>query len=314
MGDHGHDHHGHSHGAAHADDGDRRVGWAIIFNLGLTLAQLVGGVVSGSLALIADGIHNLSDALSFVIALAARRIGRRPADHNMTFGYARAETVAALVNYVTLILISIWLAAEGVSRLFSPHPINGWLVVIIAGIALVVDLATAVLTHRMAKTSMNIRAAYLHNLADALGSVGVMIAGAAMILWDAPLIDPIVTFGISGYILLHALREIGPVIRLLMLGSPGSPNVEDVLATMRGVAGVADVHHLYLWQVDESVMSVDAHVVIDDTAENRAEEIKTCIKTALAALGVTRVILELETAPHLCQDAPLIGRAMPQVA
>jgi cobalt-zinc-cadmium efflux system protein len=310
MGDHDHDHHGHAHGA----DGDRRVGWAIIFNLALTAAQLIGGVLSGSLALIADAIHNLSDALSFIIALVARRIGRRPADHSMTFGYARAETVAALVNYVTLILISVWLAAEGISRLFNPQPINGWLVVIIAGIALVVDVATAVLTHRMAETSMNIRAAYLHNLADALGSVGVMIAGVAMIVWDAPLIDPIVTFGISGYILLHALREIGPVIRLLMLGSPVKPSVDDVLAAMRGVVGVIDVHHLYLWRVDEAVLSVDAHVVVDGAAPDVIGATKTRIKAALNALGIDRTLLEMEAAPHLCHDAPLIGRAPVQVA
>ena len=135
-----HDHH-HGHHHAHIDtaSGDRRVWAAILVNIGLTFVQIVAGVLSGSLALVADAIHNLSDALSLVVAFFARRIARRPADAAMTFGYGRAEVVAALINYVTLIVVAIYLAAEGVQRLFDPVAVEGWTVVVVAGVALVID-------------------------------------------------------------------------------------------------------------------------------------------------------------------------------
>ncbi|MEC8667463.1 MAG: cation diffusion facilitator family transporter [Pseudomonadota bacterium] len=244
-----HDHH--HHHALPEDAGDRNLWLATGVNLALTLAQIVAGVVSGSLALIADAIHNLSDAISLVLALAARRIARRPADATMTFGYGRIEVVAALVNYTTLIMVSIWLAAEGVMRLLDPQPVEGWIVVIVACLALVIDAVTALLTFRMAKDSMNVRAAFLHNLADALGSVAVIVAGTLILLYDWRLIDPIVTLGIAAYILWHAGGEVMPAIRILMMGSPGDPAAEEVLQAMRGIEGVRDVHNLHLWRMKE---------------------------------------------------------------
>ncbi|MBV1926716.1 MAG: cation diffusion facilitator family transporter, partial [Rhodobacteraceae bacterium] len=142
-----HDHHGHSHVDPNA--GDARIGWAIVANMALTLAQIVGGVLSGSLALIADALHNFSDAIALILAFAARKISRRPADAQMSFGYGRVEVVAALINYTTLIVLSVYLIYEGLMRFANPEPINGWMVVWIATIALVIDVVTALLTYSM---------------------------------------------------------------------------------------------------------------------------------------------------------------------
>ena len=139
----------HGHTDINPESGDRRVSIAIWANGILTVAQIAGGILSGSLALIADALHNFSDMASLVIAFAARKISRRPPDERMTFGYGRIEIVAALINYTTLIVLSVWLAAEGVMRLTTPEPVAGWVVVIVAGIALVVDLITALLTLRL---------------------------------------------------------------------------------------------------------------------------------------------------------------------
>jgi len=212
-----HDHH---HPHIDPDAGDARVAWAVVVNLALTLAQVVGGILSGSLALIADALHNFSDAIALIIAFFARKIARRPADARMSFGYGRAEVVAALVNYTTLVVLALYLIYEGIMRFLDPAPINGWLVVWIAILALVVDLVTAALTYTMSKDSMNIRAAFLHNLADALGSVAVIVAGTLVILYGWVWVDPVVTLIIAGYILWHVQAEIGGVIRVLMLGSP----------------------------------------------------------------------------------------------
>ncbi len=248
--------HHHDHGA---DAGDKRIWWAILVNVLLTFAQIAGGIVSGSLSLIADAIHNFSDAASLVIAYGARRIARRPSDDTMTFGYVRAEIVAALINYTTLIVIGIYLVYEAVMRFITPEPIEGWTVVIIASIALVIDVVTAMLTYALSKTSMNIRAAFLHNVSDALGSVGVIIAGTLVIIYGWTWIDPAITLMIAGYILWQAFTEIGGSIRVLMMATPEGVDVKKVVADMRSVDGVNDVHHVHIWPVDEEHNALEAH-------------------------------------------------------
>ena len=299
---------GHHH---HVDPeaGDRRIVAAVGVNLLLTVAQIVGGLLSGSLALIADAIHNLSDALALVIAFGARKIARRPADKAMTFGYARAEVVAALINYTTLSVIGVWLVYEGVSRLISPEGVDGWLVIWIAAIALVIDLITAALTYAMSKDSMNIRAAFLHNVSDALGSVGVIVAGVLILTFGWTWVDPVVTLAIAGYILWQSVTEIGPVIRLLMLGSPAEADADRIVADIRAVPGVADVHHVHLWMIDEGRTAVDAHVVVTEGDWGRADAIKAAVRTALAAHDVSHATLEVECSRHACQDAQLFGEA-----
>ncbi len=311
MGHDGHSH-GHGHGHHHHIDpnaGDRRVAFAVGINLLLTAAQIVGGVVAGSLALIADAIHNLSDAMALVIAYAARRIARRPADADMPFGYARAEAVAALINYTTLIVIGVYLVYEAVLRFISPEPVDGWLIVAIAAVALVVDAATALVTFRMAKTSMNIRAAFLHNVADALGSIGVIVAGVAVALYDWRFVDPLVTLMIAGYILWQSFREIGGVIRHLMLGRPPGIEADDVVGAIRDVDGVGGVHHTRIWQLDEHAAALDAHIVIAAGRWTDADAIKQEVKNRLtAAFEIRQTTLELECALHACDAPALYGR------
>ena len=304
---HNHNHsHGHHHHQVDLESGDKRVIAAVGVNLILTLAQIVAGVISGSLALIADAIHNLSDALSLVIAFAARRIGRRPADDRMTFGYGRAEVVAALINYTTLIVIAVYLAAEGAQRLFNPVEVEGWLVVVVAGLALVIDTVTALLIFRMSKDSVNMRAAFLHNLADAMGSVAVIIAGTLILLYDWRLIDPIVTIGIAAYILWHSWIGIRPVISILMLASPDAPRVTDILAALTAVEGVGSVHHLHLWQMQEHETSLEVHVVWNGDREEAA--VKRNIRDVLQEqYAISHVVLETETEADQCAHANVVG-------
>ncbi|WP_460275578.1 cation diffusion facilitator family transporter [Celeribacter sp. ULVN23_4] len=300
--DHSHPHHSHHHHHIDPNAGDVRVAGAIAVNLLLTLVQIVGGVISGSMALIADAIHNLSDALSLVIAFGARKIARKPRDGQMTFGYARAEIVAAMVNYTTLIVISVYLFAEGVSRLFNPPEVAGWTVVLIAGAALVVDLVTAALTWAMSKDSLNIRAAFLHNLADAATSVAVIFGGVVILLWDWRLIDPLLTLLISVYILFHAFIEIRPVIRILMLSAPEGHRAEEVKGAMEKVEGVEDVHHVHLWQIDEHRTSVEAHVVTDRDPSEVLGAVKRVLRERF---GIAHSTLEVEVPGAGCAgDAP----------
>lgn len=281
---------------------------AVAVNLGLTAAQFVAGLVSGSLAMIADAVHNLSDALSLLIALVARRIARRGADARMTFGYGRAEMVAALVNYTTLAVIALWLVWEGVARLIEPQPVAGWIIVIVAGLALIVDLVTAALTYRMAQTSANIRAAFLHNLADALGSVGVIIAGVAILLFDWWIVDPIVTLAIAAYILWQVWLGAPRVIAMLMLGAPPGMDTLEVLDAMRSVEGVMGVHHLHVWEVQEGEAAVEAHVVI--AAARDAQSVRMALEAMLVVqFDIGHAMLVVEPEGDACENAQSIGHA-----
>lgn len=264
-----------------ADNGDLRVVAAIWANGLLTLAQVAGGIYAGSLALVADALHNFSDMAALVIALAARKIARRPANLKMPFGYGRIEVVAALINYTTLIVIGLYLIYEGGMRIFEPQEVAGWTVVIVGVVALIVDLATAALTYSMQKGSVNIRAMFLHNLSDALASIAVVVVGIIVILYDVKWIDPVVTICIATYILYVAFSEIGTPVRILMLASPPGISYEELVDVIGNIEGVVELHNVHLWQLSENISAFDAHIVLAREAWVGVEVIKNEIKNIL---------------------------------
>lgn len=275
--------------------GDRRLGLAIAVNVLLTVAQVVGGAVSGSLSLIADALHNFSDAASLLIAWVARKIGRQPADHFRTFGYKRAEVIATLINLVTLVLIGLYLIFEALWRIYEPQIIEGWIVVIVAAVALVIDVATAVLTYTMSKHSMNIRAAFLHNVSDALASVGVIIAGSLILLYDWYWSDTLLTLIIAGYVLYQAATLFPKTIHILMQGTPEGISIEEVINAMENITGVSNVHHVHIWQLDEHSNALEAHVVID--SYDQLAVMKTAMKKELSQrFSIDHSTLEFEEA------------------
>lgn len=304
---HGH-HHGHSHVHLDPSSGDRRVAIAIAANGLLTIAQIIGGIFAGSLALIADALHNFSDMAALVIAFAARKIARRPADDRMTFGYQRIETVAALINYTTLILVGVYLIYEGGMRLLEPPEVQGWTVVIVAGLALAIDALTAALTYSMQKGSQNIRALFLHNLSDALASVAVIAGGTLIILYDMRWVDPVITIGIALYILYLAVMEISGPVRTLMLGCPVGIEGQDVVEMLLGSPGVLEVHHVHLWQMEENSPALDAHVVVEELDWDRLEIIKAELKTSVKeTFGIGHTTLEFERRGVCDRHTPLYG-------
>lgn len=296
---HGH----HHHGLISAEGGDKRLILAIGVNVLLTVAQIIAGVFSGSLALIADAIHNLSDAAALAIALIARRIARIPADEIHTFGHGRAELIGAVFNLSWLIFIGLFLIVEAIKRLIDPQPVEGWTVVIVAGIALMVDLATVFLTFRMAQHSMNMRAAFIHNLSDALASLGVIVGGVLILTFGWMFVDAIVTLTIAGYILLHAGMEIPKAIHILMQGVPKDLEIADVTKDLEQADGVIDIHHVHIWHIDEHRRSFEAHVVVESPAE--MEPVKLALRKRLADnFEITHSTLEFEFSaakPVMCK-------------
>lgn len=283
-----HDHH---HGS---DLGTRRLAWAVAINLLLTVAQVVGGLLSGSLALIADALHNFSDAAGLLLALIARKISNRPADEQRTFGYGRAEVVGALINLTAVMVIAGYLLIEAVARTFVRTDIDGWMVVTVAGIALIVDAATAVLTYSMSKESVNIRAAFLHNLADVLASVAVIVTGTLIILFDWYWTDLVATIGISIYIMWISWAPMKRCIRILMQSTPDHLSLEEIWSVIADVPGVEGVAHLHIWPIDEATVSLETRVAIPDHIQiaESADVIKTIRQNLGTKYGIHHVTVE----------------------
>lgn len=271
----------HQHKTEEMSDG--RLIAAIAFNLLLTVAEVVGGVVSGSLSLVADALHNFNDCASLFIALVARRIARKPADRRRTFGYRRAEVVGALINLTVLIVVGLYLVYEAIDRFIEPREIEGWTVLVIAGIALVVDVSTALLLLAMSRGNLNLRAAFLHNVSDALGSLAVIVVGVAIILWELYFLDVVVTLLIAGYILWQSVVMIRQAIRILMESVPEDLDIERLVAVMQEVGGVVDIHHLHVWQLDEHHLALEAHVVVEDALWPEIASVKRRLKSQLEA-------------------------------
>ncbi|QDP71398.1 cation transporter [Legionella israelensis] len=262
------------------DSKEKRLFLAVSVNIALTVAQVAGGLISGSLSLISDALHNFSDAASLLLALLAVKIGQKKPDLSKTFGYQRAETIAALINFTTLIIIGLFLMYEAVVRFVFPEPISGWMVVIIAIIALFIDVITAMLTYKQSKKSMNIKAAFLHNLTDALASVGVIVAGVFILLYNWLWVDAAVTFLISAYVLWQGLREIPKAIHLLMEGAPFEVDIAEIIHGVERLGGVKELHHVHVWQVNEQLNALEAHVVVENHLDNASlkKEIKQLLK------------------------------------
>ncbi len=270
---------------------------AVGVNLLLTAAQVTGGIVSGSLSLIADAVHNLSDAAALGIALFARRIGRKPPDEFKTFGWKRAEIIAALVNLTALVIIGLYLICEALWRFVEPEEIEGWTVVIVAGIALAVDVVTAALTYAMARQSMNIKAAFLHNVSDGLASVGVIVAGTLILLYGWYWTDTVLTLVIAGYLLRQGFTTLPETIHLLMEGTPDHLSIEEVITAMETADGVENVHHVHIWQLDEHRNALEAHVVVETNEFKEIEQIKSVLKQMLSQrFEVSHSTLEFEHA------------------
>ena len=276
--------HSHSHSHSHSHTANGKLTLAVFINVLLTIVQIVGGILSGSLSLIADALHNLSDAGAIVIAIFARKISAKNADENMTFGYQRAEIIGTLINSITLIIIGFYLIYEAVSKYFNPTEINGWLVIYIAGIALIIDIATAVLTYMSgAKDSMNLRAAFIHNVSDALASVAVIVAGILIILYQWYVVDIIATILISIYVLYHGGLLALESIKILMQAVPEACDVSAIKADIELNLHITHAHDIHVWQLDEHKLFLECKLELAANIEQiNLAEIKSMLENKYA--------------------------------
>jgi cobalt-zinc-cadmium efflux system protein len=267
-------HHDHHHGHSHTHDG--KLSLAVFINILLTIVQIIAGLVSGSLSLIADALHNLSDAGAIVIAIVARKIARKPASSRMTYGFKRAEILGALINSTTLIIVGIYLIYEAISKYFNPEPIDGWIVVWVAAIALVIDAGTAWLTYKAgAKNNLNLKAAFIHNLSDAFASIVVIVAGTLIILYQWYVVDLVATVFISIYVIYHGLSLAKQSINILMQAVPDNIDIDTLCTDIESLSCVNKVHHIHVWQLDDNDKFLEAHVSLQvDGLTKGVEQVK----------------------------------------
>jgi cobalt-zinc-cadmium efflux system protein len=287
---------------AHPHDhlSQRRALWISLASNGVFLAaELTGGLVFGSLALIADSAHMLSDVIALTIALTAQSLMLRPASSRHTFGLQRAEVVGAQVNGIILVAVAGWIAYEAVGRWSHPQTIRGAGVFAVAALGLLVNVASAVLLARARGDNLNMRGAFLHMAADAAGSVAALVAGISALVWQAYWVDPAASLVIAVLILWSSWRLLRDTTHVLMEGAPANIDLRAVESALAAHDGVREVHHVHLWTIASDVPSLSAHVVLDrDLSLHEAQLERERLKQILSArFGIGHATLELECHP-----------------
>ncbi len=241
----------------------RSVAAAMVLNLGIFGLEAAGGLLAGSLALVSDALHNLSDFASLALAFLAVRLALRKATDTKTYGYVRSEILVAFVNALALVAIGGWIVFEGVRRLWEPSEVRGGLVLAFGAVGLVANVLGAWLLHAHAAKDLNARAAYLHLALDAGHSLGV-VAGGALISMGVPLVDPILSILIGLLILKGTWGVLAEATNILVEGAPRGLTAEDVARCLRATPGVLDVHHVHVWCLSSRRRAMSAHVVVPD--------------------------------------------------
>lgn len=284
----------HHHHAA-----DRRLGLAVGLNLAIVIAEVIGGIASGSLALLSDAGHNLSDVMALALALFARRLGRRPPSTRHTFGFRRAEVLAALLNAATLLVVVTLIVREAVDRLQDPQPIQGTLMLTVAVVGLVANLVSVVLLHRDAHAhDINMRAAFVHLLQDTLSSV-VVVAAALLAEWrHGPVLDPIASIVVAVAVLHAGWELLRDATHILMEATPRDLDLEEIRRTCEASTDITCLHHVHAWETGAGERMLTAHVRMDDRPLSDARRILDGLRTLLETRwGIQHVTLEVEPGP-----------------
>ena len=255
----GHHHH-HDHSHSHGDLKGRNLFISILLNILITLAQVVGGLISGSLARLSDALHNFSDVLSLIISYVAQKLGKKQANKHKTFGYKRAEIMAAFVNAATLVVVAIFLMKEAVERLFDPQEIASDLVIWLSILGILANGFSVLLLKKDSKDNMNMRSAYLHLLTDMMASVAVLIGGILMSLFQLYWVDAVLTMIIGIYLIYMGYDLLKESTKVLMLFTPKSIVIQDIVESICTIEPVKNVHHVHIWQLNEDEVHMEAHI------------------------------------------------------
>ncbi len=271
-----------------------------------TAVEVIGGLFSGSLSLLSDALHNLSDAVALVISFIAVRLSKRKNTEVQTFGYKRAEILAALFNACALVVVSFFLFKESIDRFFNPHPVNSYLMLLAALVGLIANIVSVFLLKEHARGDMNIRAAYVHLFSDFLSSIAVIVGACVIFFYKTYWIDPVLTILIGVYVLREGYKIIEESVHILMQHVPRGVDLRELQEIVQRIDGVRDIHHAHVWAVTERDIHFEAHINV--SRDMPVSETCVLMKRVEEALkghsAINHVTLQVEF--NACKGVPLV--------
>ena len=253
----GHEHH-------HHEVTGKNLFWTILLNAGISLAELIGGIIAGSMSLISDAIHNFSDVISLIVSYIANRLSKKASNEKQTFGYKRSEIIAAFFNASTLIILAGFILFEAVQRLLHPNPIKSDLVIWLALGSIAVNGLSVLFIKEDAKDNMNMKSAYLHLLGDMMTSIAVLIGGIVMKYFHIYWIDPVFSILIAIYLIYMSWGIFKSSLKIMMQFTPDNIDINQIAKDIGQIEGVKNIHHIHIWQINEHDVMFEAHLDLDE--------------------------------------------------
>lgn len=294
-----HHHHGHSHDHSHDHHGTKNIKLAFWLNLGFAILELVGGLYTNSVAVLSDALHDLGDSLSLGTSWYFQKKSEKKRDRHFTYGYKRFSLLGAFINCIVLTVGSVFIISESVQRIFNPSQPDEKGMLILAIIGISVNLIAML---RLRKGgSINERVISLHFLEDVLGWAAVLVGSIVMMFYQVPILDPLLSLGIAGFILFNVFRNMKSVFQIVLQGVPENISEEKIQELMKSFPEVKDAHDIHVWSMDGNYHIVTLHAVVADTLSvPQQEELKTRIKDSLKKLNIQNATVELETENYHC--------------
>ena len=269
---------------------------AFLLNLSFSVFEFFGGIISGSYAIMSDALHDLGDALGIGISLIFESKSKKAPDEKYTYGYGAFSLIGALITTIILILGSLFIIINAVKRIICPTPIEYGKMLVFAIIGVVINTVSAFITRE--KEGANMRAVNLHMLEDVLGWVCVLIGAVIMHFTDFGIIDPLLSVGVSVFIMVHAIKNLKGIFEIFLQKVPSGTSINEIRNNILQTRGIIDVHHIHIWSYDENNTLATMHIVTD---ENQSE-VKQKVRKELSGLGINHVTLEIECANEMCKD------------
>ena len=292
-----HNEHNHNQSHVHAHtslSGSKYLG-VILLNICITIAEIIGGIMSGSLSLLSDAVHNFSDTVSIIFSYFAWKISGKKKDAKRTYGYKRAEIIAAFVNSSVLVIISLFLIFEAIKRFQNPETINSIIMIGVAIVGLLANFISMLLLEKESHHNMNIKSSYLHLLGDTLSSVGVVLGGIAIFIWNIFWIDPVITLMIAVYIMIESWKIVKKSVDILMQSS-AELDYTAIKQDIENFDEVRNIHHVHTWMSNENTIYFEAHIDITDCLLSQACFVTDKIEKLLKEkYKIDHVTLQIET-------------------
>ncbi len=281
---------------------------AIFLNIGITIAQAIGGLLSGSLSLLSDALHNFSDVISLIVSYIANVLSKKEASTSKTFGYKRAEIIAAFINASTLVIVAVFLSIEAVKRFANPEPIGSIMVIVMATLGILANGFSVLLLKKEADANMNMKSAYLHLLTDMMASVAVLVGGILMYFFNWYWVDSVLTLAIAIYLIYAGYDLLKESTAVLLLFAPKAVDVEKVIAHMSKDTRIHTIHHVHFWQLNDSEFHFEAHIDFkeDFTLSVFDSYISVLEEELFHTFGINHINIQPEFGK--CKDTKLIAQ------